>query len=148
VELKSVLDHGAIDLSLTASSRDEAVRRLAGRLAEQGAVADVDRYLRDVEEREKLGSTAIGFEVAIPHAKSEGVKRAAVAFARLARAITWNPGDTEPVRLIFLIAVPSEQAGTEHLQILAALSRKLMREDVRERLHLAASAEEVLEALG
>jgi fructose-specific phosphotransferase system IIA component len=110
-------------------------------------VSDVETYLVDVEEREQMGSTAIGFDVAIPHAKSNAAVRPAVAFARLARPIHWHASEEETVRLVFLIAVPREQAGNEHLQILAALSRKLMQDSVREQLLQARTKEEVLKAL-
>jgi fructose PTS system EIIA component len=147
LDLKTVIKPDNVVLSLEAPTRDNVVRQLTERLKQQGVVTDVEGYLKDVEEREKLGSTAIGFDVAIPHAKSESVTQPAVAFARLSRSIYWNDDGEDTVRLVFLIAVPREKAGNEHLQILAALSRKLMHAEVRNRLMQAETEEEVLEAL-
>jgi fructose PTS system EIIA component len=147
VELTKVMNEEAIALSLEAFSREEVVRQLAKILQRLGAVSDVETYLVHVEEREQMGSTAIGLDVAIPHAKSDAAVRPAVAFARLAHPIHWHVGEEETVRLVFLIAVPLEQAGNEHLQILAALSRKLMQDAVRERLLQARTEEEVIKVL-
>jgi PTS system fructose-specific IIA component len=147
LDLKTVIKPDSMMLSLEASTREEVIRQLSERLKQQGVITDVEGYLQDVEEREKLGSTAIGFDVAIPHAKSASVTQPAVAFARLPESIYWNADQADTVRLVFLIAVPQEQAGNEHLQILAALSRKLMHAEVRDRLMKAETKEEILDAL-
>jgi fructose-specific phosphotransferase system IIA component len=147
LDLKTVIKPDSLMLSLEASTREEVIRHLSRRLQQQGVISNVEGYLQDVEQREKLGSTAIGFDVAIPHAKSASVTRPAVAFARLSESIYWDTDNEDTVRLVFLIAVPNEQAGNEHLQILAALSRKLMHAEVRDRLMQAETNEEILDAL-
>ncbi|BCU80668.1 PTS fructose transporter subunit IIA [Polycladomyces abyssicola] len=147
MDLITVIKPDSMMLSLEASTREEVIRQLSERLKQQGVITDVEGYLQDVEEREKLGSTAIGFDVAIPHAKSASVTQPAVAFARLPESINWHADQEDTVRLVFLIAVPHEQAGNEHLQILAALSRKLMHAEVRDRLMKAETKEEILDAL-
>ncbi|MDN4594030.1 PTS sugar transporter subunit IIA [Polycladomyces subterraneus] len=147
MDLKTVIKPDSMMLSLEASTREEVIQQLSDRLKQQGVITDVEGYLQDVEEREKMGSTAIGFDVAIPHAKSASVTQPAVAFARLSESIYWNADQADTVRLVFLIAVPQEQAGNEHLQILAALSRKLMHAEVRDRLMQAETKEQILDAL-
>ena len=85
-------------------------------------------------DREKTGSTGIGFGVAIPHGKSAGVSKPGLAFAKLSRPIDWDSLDGQPVSIIFMIAVPEEATSNEHLQILIEISRKLINEDFRNRL--------------
>lgn len=92
--------------------------------------------------REAQGSTAVGMGVAIPHAKSDGADKPMVAFARPAATIDWN--GAESADLVFLISVPSAQAGTEHLRILAKLSRALVQTSFREGLKNAATPEEIV----
>ena len=136
-----------IRLDMEGESREQVIRDLAGILDRSGILSDMEQYLADVFDREKMGSTAIGFGVAIPHGKSAGVKEPAVAFARLSRPIRWESEKDEQARLVFLIAVPKEKEGNEHLQILAALSRKLIDESFRLRLMELSSPEEVIQAL-
>lgn len=136
-----------IRLDMEGESREQVIRDLAGILDRSGILSDMEQYLADVFDREKMGSTAIGFDVAIPHGKSAGVKEPAVAFARLSRPIRWESEKDEQARLVFLIAVPKEKEGNEHLQILAALSRKLIDESFRLRLMELSSPEEVIQAL-
>lgn len=78
-------------------------------------------------------TTAVGNNIAIPHAKSEG--------------IDWGAPKGDLAQTIFLISVPEAQAGNEHLRILAKLSRALARPAFREALHGAATPAEVLAVL-
>ncbi|MDK6555986.1 PTS sugar transporter subunit IIA, partial [Enterococcus faecalis] len=75
--------------------------------------------------------------MAIPHARSAGVKVPTLAFARLSEAITWAQGE-EPTTMVFLIAVPDD-AGKQHLKLLSKLARAIMKEDFRVRLQSAAT---------
>lgn len=95
-----------------------------------------------LSEREALGSTGFGRGVAIPHARIAGLRRPVAAFLRLARPIDFDSADGAPVSLVFGLISP-QQAGAQHLQALAAISR-LMREDrVHEALVSARSEEEL-----
>ena len=147
MEISDLIRSEWIRLDMEGESREDVIRRLAGLLDEAGVLSDMEQYIADVFEREKVGSTAIGFDVAIPHGKSDGVKAPAVAFARLTRPIRWEPGKEELAQLVFLIAVPKAMEGNEHLQILAALSRKLIDESFRQQLMEMSSPEEVLQSL-
>ena len=81
---------------------------------------------RDVQrcliEREKMGSTALGKGVAIPHGRLDGIEQPIGAFLRLREAIPFDSPDLLPVNLLFVILVPKNAART-HLDILAALGR-------------------------
>ncbi|SMO68537.1 PTS sugar transporter subunit IIA [Melghirimyces algeriensis] len=146
MKLHEMIQKNWIQLDRSAQSREEVLQQLAERLEADGVLTDKNAYLEAVRAREEQGSTAIGFDVSIPHGKSEGVAHSAVAFARLPQPIDWS-GSGDMTRLVFLIAVPKEQEGTEHLQILAALSRKLMHAGFREELKGAATPEDVLHVL-
>ena len=89
--------------------------------------------------------TAVGFSVATPHAKSEGVKYETLAFAHLKKPIVWD--GKEEVSIIFMIGVPSPAAGNRHLEILASLFRKVIYDDFREKLVEAKKPEEIVSLL-
>lgn len=146
MSIKELLSPETITLDLQAKDADSAIAQLASILARSGAVSDVSTYVEAVRTREGKSTTAVGFGVAIPHAKSAGVARAAVAFGRTAAGIDWSSMDGEPVHMVFLIAAP-EGANDVHLKALAQLARMLMREEFREKLRSATTPDDVLNAL-
>ena len=147
MNLTSLLKEETVSLHLEAASRDDAIRNMAANLAQAGFLSDADAFVGAVVAREETGSTGIGFGVAIPHGKSAGVAQPGLAFARLTNPVDWNSMDGKPVSMAFLIAVPEEQVGNEHLKILVALSRKLIHEEFRNKLAGAASSKEIFEIL-
>ena len=85
------------------------------------------------------------FFFAIPHGKSEYVRQSSIAYARLTEEIEWS--EEEKVHHIFMIGVPEEKAGNEHLEILIKLSTAILEDDFRERLEKAKSNKEVMELI-
>lgn len=152
-----LIDPRAVVLELTSSERDGAILELARRLESIGRVTDAGAVTEAALEREAIGSTNVGFGVAIPHAKSPHVSTAGFAFGRRTGGVRWageavadaggSVGDDEHgVDLVFLIASPTE-ASDDHLRILAALARALMHEEFRDGLRATATAEETLSLL-
>ncbi|WP_155058714.1 fructose-specific PTS transporter subunit EIIC [Streptomyces blattellae] len=126
-----------VKLRLDASDKETAIREMAALLARTGKVADVDELVATALRREAQGTTGLGEEIAIPHAKTDAVTAPVVGFARSAEGVEWGSLDGTKARLVFMIAVPEAAAGDEHLRILALLSRKLMDAGFRERLMAA-----------
>lgn len=89
--------------------------------------------------REKLGSTALGYGIAIPHGRIKHLKDTACAFLRLATPIDFDAPDGAPVDLVFVLLAPA--AATDvHLQILGELAAMFSDEDFRARLRAAPDA--------
>lgn len=137
-----------VKVALDARSKEAAIREMAALLAGTGKVTDVDELVATALRREEQGTTGLGEEIAIPHAKTDAVTAPVVGFARSEEGIEWGSSDGTKARLVFMIAVPEAAAGDEHLRILALLSRKLMDPGFRERLTAAPDKEAVLEVLG
>lgn len=123
------------------SYRDEAIKQMSDAMEAAGKLNDKEQYIKDVFERENSASTAVGFSIATPHAKSAGVKEACLAFTRFKTPIQWD-ANSEPVAIAFQIAVP-EGAANQHLDILAIIFRNLIHEDFRQKLMKAESPEEI-----
>jgi fructose PTS system EIIA component len=119
-------------INTTATTKDEVIRELAERLVSEGRVTDLDAYLADVAAREKVMATGIQGGIGIPHARSECVTAPSVAVATSAAGIPFGAPDG-PAHLIFLIAAPTG-ADDSHLQILAAIARRVMRDEFRDAL--------------
>jgi PTS system nitrogen regulatory IIA component len=92
--------------------------------------------------REKLGSTALGHGVAIPHGRIKGMKDAVGALVRMDQPIPFDAPDGAPVKLIFVLLVP-ERATDLHLQILSELAQMFSDDGFRERLATAPTAAEI-----
>lgn len=86
--------------------------------------------------REKLGSTALGLGVAIPHGRIKGLKQAVGAFVRLAVPVQFDAPDGKPVDLVFVLLVP-ETANEQHLQLLSELAQMFSERAFREKLAAA-----------
>lgn len=141
-EIRDVLKSAFINFDLKTTDKQAAISELANTFLTKGVVTNDSVYLEAVMKREEESTTGIGFGVAIPHGKSAAVAEPSLAFGRSQAGIQYDSMDGKPVHLMFLIAVP-ETSNDEHLRILSKLSRKLMHEDVRQKLMTVTDAEEI-----
>ncbi|WP_270166846.1 PTS sugar transporter subunit IIA [Paenibacillus sp. SYP-B4298] len=147
MNITTLLDDKSIFIPLEATTKASVMEAMVDGLVAAGAVSDRSTYLEALHAREQSGSTGIGFSVAIPHGKSAGVSRPALAFAKLAAPVDWDSLDGQPVQVAFMIAVPEAAAGNEHLQILIGISRKLIDDQFRSKLLSVTSKEQLIELL-
>lgn len=141
--LTDIMDENLIEVNLEGSDRDAVIDELIGKLDDSGILSSKETYKEAILAREAEGTTGMGMNIAIPHGKSDAVKRPAVVYGRSIEGIDWNSMDGTDAKLIFMIAVPTESAGDAHLKILQMLSRKLMDNDFRNELLEADSKEGV-----
>ncbi|MFI6462390.1 fructose-specific PTS transporter subunit EIIC [Streptomyces sp. NPDC050538] len=145
--LSGYLTERTVKVRLDSDGKEAAIREMAGLLARTGKVVDVEELVATALRREAQGTTGLGEEIAIPHAKTDAVSAPIVGFARSVEGVEWGSLDGTKARLVFMIAVPEAAAGDEHLRILALLSRKLMDAGFRERLLAAGDESAVLGVL-
>ncbi|MBF0169506.1 MAG: PTS sugar transporter subunit IIA [Nitrospinae bacterium] len=127
---------------LAATDKEGILRELCATLTRNGALENPDMALEAVMTRERLGSTGIGEQVAIPHAKTRGASRLAGAFGLTSDEVDYDAVDDQPVRLVFLL-VAGEDATSAHLKALARISRMLKNRSFRDRAREATSAEQL-----
>lgn len=135
-----LLDPAAVG-TCNAMSKSEVFEALAQRFA---SVYDLDEaeVLEAIEERERLGSTGFGRGVAIPHARISGLRRPVCAVLRLAAPVSFDSADGLPVEIVFGLLSP-DQSGAMHLHALAAISRMLRDDRLRDRLAEAENDESI-----
>ncbi len=122
----------AILPALKVNSKKQALQELAARAAV--LTGQNERAIFEVLlQREKLGTTAVGYGVAIPHGKLPKLEKLFGLFARLERPIDFDAMDGQPVDLVFLLLAP-EGAGADHLKALARVARLLREAEVVTRL--------------
>ncbi|ATE52778.1 PTS sugar transporter subunit IIA [Actinosynnema pretiosum] len=130
-----------VDLDLAPTSREAVVRALAERLVAAGRVTDLDQFLADVAAREAQMPTGLEGGIGIPHCRSAAVTAPTLAFGRSAAGVDFGAPDG-PAHLVFLIAAP-EGGGTDHMKVLAALARRLVRAEFTTTLREATDAEQL-----
>ncbi|ATH59139.1 MULTISPECIES: fructose-specific PTS transporter subunit EIIC [Staphylococcus] len=145
-EANSVFNEKVIHISEQSLSRDEAIDQLIENLNEHGYITDKAQLKTDVLKRESESTTAIGMNVAIPHAKSDAVKAPIVAVMNNKQGVEWESLDGTSPQMIFLITVPSDSSDT-HLKLLQRLSRALMDDDIRQSLINATRKEQIYNIL-
>jgi len=133
-------------VDLQATNKEGAVKELAEVLSDGGKITDQEAFVKDVLEREELGSTGIGNKVGIPHARTKSVKGFVIAFGRSTSGIEFKSLDGEKVNLVFLMGADPGELNL-YLRILAELSKLLMNPAFRDTLTSANSAAEVIAAV-
>ena len=117
---QSLLAADRIVLLVEAGDRD-GVLDAAARLLSDASPANTQAIADSLRKRERLGSTAIGHGIAIPHGRTNAFDHARAAFLRLRTPVDFGASDGEPVDLVFAMAVP-EHFTQEHLQLLAQIA--------------------------
>jgi PTS system nitrogen regulatory IIA component len=137
--LTDLVAPNAVIPALKVTNKKKAIQELAARAA--GLTGLTERAVLDVlQQREKLGSTAVGNGVAIPHGKLPKLGQLFGMFARLEKPIDFEALDGSPVDLVFLLLAP-EDAGADHLKALAKVARILRDTEIARKLRESRDAD-------
>ncbi len=141
MDIGDLLDEGAVSARVGATSKRQVLSVIAEVAARNFGVEAAD-VLTGLLARERIGSTGVGYGVAVPHARLRGLDRMRGVFVRLEAPVEFGAVDDQPVDLVFALLAPS-QARSEHLRALARVSRILRQADLREKLRQSRSADAV-----
>ncbi len=144
MQLSDIIDTQGILPTVQAGNKKQLLQQLSARAAELTGLQE-RAILETLMQREKLGSTALGKGIAIPHGRFPGLEKVRGLFARLPRGVDYDAPDHEPVDIVFLLMAP-EGAGADHLKALARVSRLLREDDLVAKLR-ATSDPDALYAL-
>jgi len=149
MNLTNLTNENLIILDLEAKSKVDAIEKLVDRLDCEGVLKSKEEFLSAVLEREKVSPTGLEEGLAIPHGKSDAVKKAAFAVARLNNPIEdWESIDEDnEVTLVFLIAIPKAEQGSTHIEVLTELTTSFMREGFIENLQNAKTPKDLIAIL-
>ncbi len=146
-QLLSLFDAARFIPTLHSSSKSDALKELADALAEDKDIRHPAVILGALESREKLGTTAIGKEVAIPHSRTVSVPSLKVLVARAPDGIDWNAVDEKPVKLLFAVVAPPVERVVLYLPLLGAIVGAMQKKKNRDSLLAAADWNEARSAL-
>ena len=145
MRITDLLKKQGITLGASPKDKQGAIDILVKLHEKCGNLKDTAAYKKGILDREAMGTTAIGMEVAIPHAKSAAVKSPALTAITVPGGVDYDSPDGAPCKLIFMIAATTD--GDVHLEVLARLMQMLMHEDFTAKLTAAKTPDEFLKII-
>ena len=145
MRISDYLKEEMVCLNLKATGKEKAIRELGSFIRKAKEISNYEMFLKDVLEREKLTTTGIGDEVAIPHARTDTVTGFVIAFGRSENGVEFDSLDHKKAKLIFLMGTPKTAGLDEYLVLLAHLTRLLKGESFRESLLKAKNPAEIID---
>lgn len=137
-----LLNKDSVIFDIEASTKEEVIKVLVNQLDSEGCITSIPEFYNDVLEREALAPTAVGFDMGLPHGRTENVLKPAICFGRLKNPVIWNAESKEVAKYVILIAVPKDDECGTHMKVISSLARKLMHDEYREIL-LSGTKDEV-----
>lgn len=131
---------------LKSTNKHELLEELSRSIQKVYFEFDLEAVIKVLTEREKLGSTGIGDNIAIPHGKLSGLDDLILAFGRSNSGIDFDTADGKPVNLFFLLLAP-EQNTDQYLKALAKISRMLKDQYFRKGLMEADTKEQIFQII-
>lgn len=137
--LSKLLDPSRITLAVQNTKRTAAINEVARLLENHPDVANFQNFYNELLARERLDTTCLGNEIALPHARTEHVKKIVLAVGRSNEGVLFE-NSNQTVRLMFVLGTPKNNP-TDYLILVGALCRLIKDAAAREALMAAPSAE-------
>jgi PTS system nitrogen regulatory IIA component len=142
MKITDILKKEYIIEDLVSSDKESTLDELSSFLKDKGMIPNKETLQSALMEREALGSTGIGENVAIPHAKISAIDQIITVFGRSIKGIEFDSLDKKPVHFIYLVLAPMNSSG-QHLKVLARISRLLKNKSLRESIIRATEANQI-----
>ena len=142
MKISEILTQEFIVPDMKSGSKDEAILELLNLFKDDARVKDMELVQNAVLERESIMSTGVGKGFAIPHAKTNAINDIIVAFGKLNEPIDFKSLDEQPVSFIFLLVGKESHVGP-HIKLLSRISRMMNKDEFRESLLKAQTAEDI-----
>jgi len=146
MKISEILTKENIIKDLKSCDKESVLEELSNFLKDKGEIPNKENLLLSLIEREKLGSTGIGENVAIPHAKIRDIDKIITVFARSQIGVEFESLDQKPVNFIYLILAPENSTG-QHLKALARISRLFKNPSLRESILRANEIDQIYSIL-
>ncbi|MEM7504935.1 MAG: PTS sugar transporter subunit IIA [Pseudomonadota bacterium] len=140
MSIAALLAPERIRIDVAAKSKKRALEQLSVLLAEGDEDLSSTKVFDALLARERLGSTGLGFGIAIPHARYSDATEARAACMRLSEPVDFDSIDREPIDFVVGLLVP-DAAIDEHIQTLADLAGLLSESSMRDALRAADDAQ-------
>ncbi|MDZ7686851.1 MAG: PTS sugar transporter subunit IIA [Gammaproteobacteria bacterium] len=142
MEIRSILTSSRTHSSLAAASKKKAIEEASRQIALDCEDLEAQEIYERLISREKIGTTAIGHGIAIPHCRVDDCEQIVGSLFRLDEPVDFESFDDEPVRILFVLLVPKNEV-EDHLETLALLATRFENTSYRQRLFEARDDEEL-----
>lgn len=144
MRITNLLSRNMINFALKSVTKSEALDEMIEMVYQSGKIKDKELFKKEVMEREKISSTGIGEEIAIPHVKSDNIITPAIAIGISQKGIDYQSYDNKPVKVIFLLISNNSD---NHLDVLSTLSTFLMDEQFVKKIINAKKYEDIIDVI-
>ncbi|MBC8285750.1 MAG: PTS sugar transporter subunit IIA [Nitrospinae bacterium] len=131
MKIDEILKKESVIADLLGKNKVEVIKEMTDCLKQNNFIKNDQDLLDTLMEREKLGSTGIGENVAIPHGKSDELTQIITVFARSINGVDFESLDQKPVHFVCMVIAPAHSTG-QHLKALARISRLFKNQGLRE----------------
>jgi nitrogen PTS system EIIA component len=131
MKIDEILKKESVIADLVGTNKLEVIKEMTACLKQNNTIKDDQALFATLMEREKLGSTGIGENVAIPHGKSDELTQIITVFARSLEGVDFESLDQKPVHFVCMVIAPAHSTG-QHLKALARISRLFKNQTLRE----------------
>ena len=131
MKIDEILKKESVIADLAGKNKLEVIKEMTACLKQNNTIKDDQALFATLMEREKLGSTGIGENVAIPHGKSDELTQIITVFARSLGGVDFESLDQKPVHFVCMVIAPAHSTG-QHLKALARISRLFKNQALRE----------------
>ena len=146
MSIVSLISEDVVKIPLESKAKSDVITELLDVLVDAGKVADRDRALNALLERESQGSTGLESGIAVPHAKTDAVSRLTLSIGISPEGIDFQSMDGQKSRLFFLMLASPDQVGP-HIEALSEIARLARSPAFLKALSSAGSAQEFIELL-
>ena len=131
MKIDEILKKESVIANIAGKNKLDVIKEMTERLKQNDTIKNDQALYATLMEREKLGSTGIGENVAIPHGKSDELTQIITVFARSLSGIDFESLDQKPVHFVCMVIAPAHSTG-QHLKALARISRLFKNQKLRE----------------
>ena len=142
MKIEEILKKESVIADLLGDNKVEVIKEMTRCLKKNNFIKNDQALFETLMEREKLGSTGIGENVAIPHGKSNEVTQIIIVLARSKNGVEFESLDQKPVHFICMVIAPAHSTG-QHLKVLARISRIFKNQALREDILKAGSSDSI-----
>jgi len=131
MKIDEILKKESVIADIAGKNKLDVIKEMTEYLKQNNTIKNDQALYAALMEREKLGSTGIGENVAIPHGKSDELTQIITVFARSLNGIDFESLDQKPVHFVCMVIAPAHSTG-QHLKALAKISRLFKNQTLRE----------------
>jgi len=146
MKIDTILKKESVIADLLGDNKVEVIKEMTQCLKKNNFIKNDQALFETLMEREKLGSTGIGENVAIPHGKSDEVAQIITVLARSKNGVEFESLDQKPVHFVCMVIAPAHSTG-QHLKVLARISRIFKNQGLREDILNAGNSDSIYSIL-